>query len=85
MTAQESDQTVITASEVHEYFFCPYAWWYADRRVEPERMRQLQRGLDYHEAAAATRARPAKLRTALLVAAVLLAVAAVVLHFLGAW
>jgi CRISPR/Cas system-associated exonuclease Cas4 (RecB family) len=85
VTAQEPEQTVITASEVHEYFFCPYAWWYADRGVEPERMRQLQRGLDYHDTAAKTAAEPARWGRVLLVAAGLLAATAIVLHFLGVW
>jgi CRISPR/Cas system-associated exonuclease Cas4 (RecB family) len=82
---QEPGQTFITASEVHEYFFCPYAWWYADRRVEPERMRQLQRGLEYHDAAAKAAAEPARWSKVLLVAAGLLAAAAIALHFLGVW
>jgi CRISPR/Cas system-associated exonuclease Cas4 (RecB family) len=85
MIAQEPERTVITASEVHEYFYCPYAWWYADRGVEPERMKLLQRGLDYHDAVAKTAAEPAKWSRVLLVAAGLLAAAAVVLHFLGVW
>jgi len=85
VTAQESERSVITASEVNDYFFCPYAWWYADRRVEPERVKQLQRGLDYHDAATKTAAEPAKLGRVLLIAAVLLVTAAIVLHFLGVW
>lgn len=76
---------MISASEVNEYFYCPYAWWYADRRVEPERMRQLQRGLDYHETAAKTAAEPTKWSRVLLIAAGLLAAVAIVLHFLGVW
>jgi len=48
-------------------------------------MKQLQRGLDYHDAAAKTAAEPAKWGRVLLVAAGLLAAAAVVLHFLGVW
>ena len=76
---------MISASEVNEYFYCPYAWWYADRRVEPERMRLLQRGLDYHDAAAKTAAEPAKWSRALLIAAGLLAAAAMVLYILGVW
>jgi hypothetical protein len=85
MRTPEGEQTVITASEVNAYFYCPYAWWYADLRVEPERMRQLQRGLDYHDAAAKAATGPARWGRVLLVAAGLLAAAAVVLHFLGVW
>jgi|GEM_PF-2521036 len=83
MTAQEPEQAVITASEVNAYFYCPYAWWYADRGAEPERMILLQRGRDYHEAAVSSAGAPAKWKRALLVAAGLLAAAAIVLHFLG--
>jgi CRISPR/Cas system-associated exonuclease Cas4 (RecB family) len=85
MTAEEPERTVITASEVNAYFYCPYAWWYADRGVEPERMMVLQRGRDYHEAVAISTRTPAKWRWALLAVMGLLVAAAVVLHFLGAW
>lgn len=76
---------MITASEVNEYFYCPYAWWYADLRVEPERMGHLQRGRDYHDAAARTTAEPTKWGRALLIAAGLLAAVAIALHLLGVW
>jgi len=85
MTVQESERSVITASEVHEYFYCPYAWWYAVRGIEPERKQQLQRGLEYHDAIAATAGKPATWSWALLAAAGVLAVAAIVLHLLGMW
>jgi hypothetical protein len=83
MTAQEPEQAVVTASEVNAYFYCPYAWWYADRRVEPERMALLQRGIDYHEAVADGAGAAAKWSWALLVVAGLLVAAAIVLHVLG--
>ena len=85
MTTSEPEQAVITASEVHEYFYCPYAWWYADSGVGPERAKQLQRGLDYHDMAARTAAGPAKWGRLLPIAAAALAAAALVLYLLGVW
>lgn len=78
------ERVTVSASEVHEYFYCPYAWWCAAREVEPVRTKQMRRGLDYHDRMARTAAEPAKWGRLLLVVAGLLATVAVVLYFLGA-
>jgi hypothetical protein len=42
----ELSEITITASEIHTFFYCPYAWWF--RNLDPEQSEQLQRGKDYH-------------------------------------
>lgn len=76
----------ITASEVHEYFYCPYAWWFADTGREPEQLDELRRGTEYHENLAAQGEAGGHGRNwVFLASAAVLVLAAIVLHLLGLW
>lgn len=40
----------ITASEVHDYFYCPYSWWFKrSHGVGPGQAARMRAGTAYHE------------------------------------
>jgi len=40
----------IRASELSTYVFCHRAWWYRLQGIEPENVRAMQAGQDFHNA-----------------------------------
>jgi hypothetical protein len=42
----EASEITISASEIHKFFYCPYAWWF--RNLDQEQLEQLQQGKEYH-------------------------------------
>jgi len=38
----------INASEIHQFFYCPYAWWNGLAGPLPEQIDRLQKGDVYH-------------------------------------
>ena len=75
--------TTISASEVHEYFYCPYAWWFQD--TSQGHLEQLQRGANYHtEFSGQQVSGGSRIWNWLLPAiAVILAIAAGIFYFIG--
>jgi hypothetical protein len=73
----------ISASEVHEFFYCPYAWWFQD--TSQNHLEQLQRGANYHTEFSGQQVstRNCTLNWLLPTIAVILALAAVVFYFIG--
>jgi CRISPR/Cas system-associated exonuclease Cas4 (RecB family) len=78
-------ESLVTASEVHEYFYCPYAWWFAGQEVAPERQEQLNRGIEYHEAVQRSSATPGRFGGWFIAAAFLLSAAALLLYLARGW
>ena len=77
----------ITASEVHNYFYCPYSWWFKrSHGIEPGQVAMMRSGTAYHERL--TTGRPdspvRRWRWLFLAGAVVLGIAAAVILFAGA-
>ena len=75
----------VSASEVHDYFYCPYRWWLTRVPMEPVRAAMLKAGTRYHrhDVAGLPSARARRWGRVLFFAAVALAVAAVVALMVG--
>ena len=38
----------ITAHEIHQFFYCPYAWWYELSGKTGEQISRLEAGKEFH-------------------------------------
>lgn len=73
----------ISASEVHEFFYCPYAWWYLD--TSQNHFEQLKQGQNYHTkfSLQQTPTRNRTLNWLLPTIAVVLAITATIFYFIS--
>jgi hypothetical protein len=80
-----STDVLITASEVHDYFYCPYAWWYENVQVDAGQAAMLETGTEYHRSLTARLPTPQTRRLSwlLVLAAAVLVLTALVLLLLG--
>ncbi len=74
---------IITASEVHDYFYCPYAWWFKDSGIEAEQVAMMKSGTEYHRRLD-TGQPVRRWKWLLLAAAVILGIAGIVFLLAGA-
>ena len=76
----------ITASEVHDYFYCPYSWWFKrSHGVGPGQVARMSAGTAYHERLVTGRpdSPTRRWRWLLLAGAVVLGIAAAISLFVG--
>lgn len=85
VTSDDPSQVTVSCSEIHDYFYCPHAWWHSDSAPTPEGREALRRGEEHHAkfAKAQSAASRGKYRWVLLAGAILLAATAIVLLLAG--